>query len=530
MTGSSTPRSPIAGLLAFFALALCGLVHAADWIEPGEQVELGPDEGLVAFVIDSEGEVQAITLDRLGSAFSAPQMPGNKAGRYLRLMKLKAGEYSFNRLKIGHVYYASIYYKLRDLPNSRFRVTPGRLNYVGDLVARGQAWTRQIGIRNSGLAALELVDRDFPGLTDRFEWKYVGEYPDEFVEFRNQQRKLVTQKRGPEPELPEPAMEARDWSERLFRAPEDEFVEIDPSGRYVFEARTVDGTLSLKMTDLETSLRRALYLGPESLADLVFVGSSRVVINLRNDRGTTRSVGLSLADPDQLNPVEFSFGGSVVGSVFGSEHEAIVESDDDGVRLFRLDLRHANERSALKDAEELNRKVKDDAFWWVDARHGPRLMLVRNSEPGSANRYRYFPMDGSKPLEFEIPIRENEYTEIKGIDAQGRILALSDAGREQTELVEIDPASGSIKSTLERREGRDLLGIGFSRAGELASVSVPGEGTSRARDADCSRAGAVARYRAGDAGSRRGNRPRCPKRQAHRIHIRSCRPRHLLCL
>jgi pimeloyl-ACP methyl ester carboxylesterase len=456
--------------LTWVSIVPAGAAYASDWIEPGDKIELAADEGLVAFVVDSDGEVQAITLDRLGSVFSAPKMPGNAAGRYLRLMKLKEGEYIFNRLKVGYLYYTSIFFNLRDLPNSRFTVQAGKLNYVGDLVARGNLWFRSIGIRNSGLAAAELVDRDFPGLTDRYAWQYVGEYPDDFIGFRKAERQKFEAKQVPEPQLPEPSIDARDWSERLFRASERELIELDPSGRYVFEARTVEGSLSLKMIDLQTSLRRPLYLGPESLAALVFVGSSRVVINLRNAQGSTRSVGLSLENPDQLNPVEYGFGGRIVASVRGSEHEVIVETNDDGLRLFRLDLRKAIEKSALDDAEELNRKVKDDRFWWIDSIGVPRLMLIRDSDEENSN-YRYFPLDGGKPIEFAIPIRENEFVAIQGVDDHGRILALTDVEREQTELVEIDPTSGAFKSTVERRPGRDLFGIGFSRTGELASVS-----------------------------------------------------------
>lgn len=463
-------RSLFLVVLTIYGIARADLAQAAEWIEPGEKIELDADEGLVAFVVDSDGEVQAITLDKIGSAFSAPQMPGNAAGRYLRLMKLKAGEYLFNRMKVGYAYYSSIFFNLRDIPNSRFKVVPGRLNYVGDLVARGQSWNRQIGVRNSGLAALELVERDFPGLTEQHAWQYVGEYPDDFMAFRTQQRQKHTPGKVPEPQLPEPSIEARDWSERLFRASENELIEIDPTGRFLFEGRIVDGTLSLKMTDLETSLRRSLYLGPESLSALVFVGRSRVVINLRNTQGSTRSVGLSLEKPDQLNPIEYSFGGRIVDSVRGSEHEVIVESTDNGVRLFRLDLRRATEKGALENAEELNRKVKDDAFWWIDSKSGPRLMLIKDKDEENAN-YRYFPLDGGKPREFAIPVRENEFVAIKGVDAQGRILALTDVDRDQIELVEIDATTGAIKSTLERRPGRDLLAIGFSRVGELASVS-----------------------------------------------------------
>ncbi len=71
-------------------------------------------------------------------------------------------------------------------------------------------------------------------------------------------------------------MEARDWSERLFQAAEDELAEIDRQRTLRFEARTVDGTLSLKMTDLETSLRRALIRARVSRRS-EFVGSLRVV-------------------------------------------------------------------------------------------------------------------------------------------------------------------------------------------------------------------------------------------------------------
>lgn len=463
-------------LLLFTAfLDPTSVAFASDWIKPGEKVELDADEGLVAFVVDSDGEVQAITLDRIGSAFSTPKMPSNTGGRHLRLMKLKQGEYVFNRLVVRYSGYWTMSFKLRDQPNSRFKVEPGRVNYVGDLVARGQSWLRAISIQNSGLAAAELVDREFPGLTDRFAWKYVGVYPDEFVEFRNQRRKQAAQTQVPEPQLPEPSIDARDWSERLFRASENEYIELDPSGRFVFEARTVKGTMSLKMVDLETSLRRSLYLGPESLAGIVYVGKSDVVLNLRANDGTVRSVGLSLENPDQMNPVEFKFGGRIVDVVPGSEREVIVETTNDGLRLYRLDLSRATNEDALDDAEELNRKVKDDAFWWIDSLGVPRLMLVRDSDNETAN-YRFYPLDGGKVVEFSIPIRENEFLSIQGVDAQGRILALTDFDREQSDLVEIDPATGAIKSTVVTRPGRDLFGVGFSRKGELAWISYQAKG------------------------------------------------------
>ncbi len=139
---------------------------------------------------------------------------------------------------------------------------------------------------------------------------------------------------------------------------------------------------------------------------------------------------------------------------------------------FRLTLWHAL-KSVLQDVEELNRKAKDDAFWWrCMPGMAARPLLVRNSR--SAKPLPLLPEDAAARVRDSI--REIVHGD-QGQARQAASCALSDAGRDADRVGRDRPCIGFDQVDLERR---DLVATArerhLGRGSELASVRV-GEGT-----------------------------------------------------
>ena len=276
----------------------------AAWLKTGEKVELDNGEGLVVFGVDSDAWLDQIDLDRIGSFFSFPKLQDLKAGYSLRVLVLPAGEYQFHRARSGN-----FYWKLSGLPNGRFSVEAARINYVGEVLLRGFEH-RTLSISNHALETRQRLDNEFPGLADRWPWRFANEFPDDYMSLLPETEDAVLEPGQQDPaqswvaKEDEPAFDPRipigeaqhlRWAKLLFAPRTVTQVRMSPSGKHALEYRRQGNLVQLYAIDLEAGRTLALYEGDEQVADAEWLDSQHLVLTVFDKRGLPRSHVLTLA-------------------------------------------------------------------------------------------------------------------------------------------------------------------------------------------------------------------------------------------
>ncbi len=464
-------------------LALCCLLLTlaptsawSKWITPGDEVKLDKDEGVAVFRIDSDADLSEIRLDRIGSVFSMPSLKKLSAGKYLRLLKLPAGEYKFDSLRLialgGMQEYS---WEFDDQPNSTFRIEAGKINYVGDVVTRGGLY-RRISVRNAALAAMDTVEHDYPGLIKRYPVRYCGDMPDEFYPFLiEQQQKFAKTPAILAASLPKPRLAERDLAEILFRRFEVSGANLDPSGKYLVEyAREGDNQI-VRLVNLDRGLTQPLYTGRRPLFDLEWINASRLVLTYWDQSLKSRIVDIESDGRFRVTPIEEE--GFVLGVLPGDQGDAVfaaISASGRALTLFPINLSGKLDRKTFKRKNQIHPEVKNAVAWMMDTRGVPRVAWLAAD---ADTTILYFADDGTTHR-LEIKTKPDESLTIAGFDSNNRLLAMTNRDREQVELALFDPITGKVGDTVFGRPGTDVLhvvldrhhavvGAAFIKAGQL---------------------------------------------------------------
>lgn len=458
----------------------------ASWIEPGDTISLSSTQGLALFVVESDGSLTNIRIDRIGSIFSAPVLKELTSGRELRLLALEQGDYQFDKaqLSIGRMTYQ---WEMKDLPNRTFHIDAGKLNYIGDLKISGNGRWRQMSVRNGGLRVFDDLETQFVGLRDRFEWRYAGEFPDPFIEFfKHARASHPGAESTSDPEVARPSLQEKDLAALLFREGAIQKEELSPSGRYVLEYRHEGNTTNVYLIDLQGKTNRLLLSSPDAPASAVWLAETLLAINYQ--RGGLPRVGVyQIRESTQPEFAEIpavgrirSTGTTVNGNVIYTRQGG----ESSGLQLFKITMDNLNQARKLTDKSlgkfpQIGSDLKSDYGWLFDASGVPRLALYQQN---SKTRYKYFETAVSSGVDFELDDQENnpnDQFEFAGFDRAGKLLAISNRGRTQTDLVEFDPIhrkEGAVRFT---RAGVDVVGVIYGLSEEVVGVRIKSGGRFR---------------------------------------------------
>jgi dienelactone hydrolase len=472
---------PITNLL--FLLLFFWSSAEAGWIEPGEDISLGSNEGLALFVVDSDGSLSNIRIDKIGAIFTAPVLKKLNVGRSLRLLKLTQGEYQFDKAQLEFGW-TSFYWEIKDLPNRRFRIEAGKLNYVGDLKVTGQLFWREMSIRNGGMRVFDELETQFSGLANRYEWRYAGEFPDPFIEFYKRQMVIHPEyKNLNDPEIARPSVAQRDLAALLFRADTVSGERLSPSGRYVLEYRQEGTAFNVYLLDLTTSSNRLLVSSPEALTSADWLDEKLLALTYTKS-GTLKSNVIKIEDSGPLESAEIS----ALGNLYwvhedGSRRAIFVRTGPGraGLELFEVELSNLDQarqldNKALVKNLRLRSEVKNDYRWWFDSNGVPRLAQCRDK---AKTRYEYFESAEGDVVKFSLEDHDsnpNDVFQFVGFDRSGKLLAVSNRNRAQSELIEFDPVTRKEGTVRFSRTDADVVDVMYGLNGEVNGVRIKTSG------------------------------------------------------
>ena len=165
---------------AAVALGGCTSVRPFD---PAAPEPLAPGEGLLLFVIDTELPIQMLGFSGAPAARDLPP------GEHMILLAVDAGRYQWSELVFETLDGRPMRWRLLsrgavDLLD--FRVEPGRLSYVGHFRIEGEIGDRYMrwsgGLENRSAHLVERLDRQYPGLLERYAPTFGGWHRDDFLE------------------------------------------------------------------------------------------------------------------------------------------------------------------------------------------------------------------------------------------------------------------------------------------------------------------------------------------------------------
>lgn len=470
-------------LVCAFLLACVSPSLLAKWIESGEKISLSPNEGLALFVVDSDGSLTNIRIDRIGSIFSAPVLKDLRNGRQLRLLALEQGDYQLDKAQL---YWGWMTYQwdMKELPNRTFHVDAGKINYIGDLKIEGSGLWRQMSIRNSGLRVFDELESQFPGLRDRYNWRYAGEFPDPFIDFYKQRMAGHPDATTlGDPEVPRPTFQEKELASLLFRDSPIQDEALAPSGRYVLELRHEGNVSNVYALNLSTHANRLLLSSRSAPNSVTWLADDLLAIDYL--KGGIRKTGLfQFKDDGQVVFAEIPAAGWIYSAgTSGGAGAIFVRKTEDGagLELFQIDRIDLDLVRGLTDRvvgkyTPIHSEIRNDYEWWFDSASVPRLALYADNGKAA---YEYFAPGGGSGVKFTLDEdndNPNDQFAIAGFDRDGKLLAISNRGRTQADMVEFDPLTHKEGATRFARAGVDVIDAMRGLNGEVVGVLIKSGG------------------------------------------------------
>jgi dipeptidyl aminopeptidase/acylaminoacyl peptidase len=464
------------GLAAFDAAARTRAV------DPGEMPTLGADEGLLVVAVDSNVDLDSVSVKKDGKLFSSGMLSNLKAGRNSRLYVVPAGTYEWEQVRL----FGSIRYELKSDPEYRFEVPPGKITYSGDLVFRPLGWLRaDVQVTNRGLKAIDWLEAEHPDLAKRYPFEYSGHYPDPFPAFHRQVRSAAGSSaaelsRTVAPPAPGPLPLAID---ELWREDRIDSVYLNGAGDLLAERVREKDRWEVHLIDLKAGTSLRLVQAPEPIASIRWAGDRVLLVGTGNDK---------LRQSMTIIRVRDAAGGQRAFDVLkmharGHVLDPVPESADrilfagygtrGGMVVHWVDI--SNQRAldqtggALRS--RLNTGVDGEVRWFADGSGQLRAALAQKDGDyllmhGSGGDYKAVLNLGSE-RSFEPVVLSYDGNVIYG---------LSDEGRSQRDLVVFDPAQGRVTQTLFSKPGIDVveplldarrtpIGVTYYEGGQLVS-------------------------------------------------------------
>ncbi len=495
---------------ALRCLALLCCLHLAGMLTPaaaqarelaeGDLPSLAPGQGYLVVLVDTDSPVLSLQLNRRGSLLGDEKIDRLDRGRSLRVLALDAGDYQWTRIEAERTVAAgqviatdprgrplgSERYDVADLDTAApFRIEAGRLNYPGDLHLRFRDGMIQLTMPNRGEQAMrQLAQRH--GWRDEPAFVWTGMIADRYPAWRTglPEAEVVAAESCPEPaSLPKGEPSAV----QLFRPDEVESLALAPAGDLVLEVALRRGSPEVNVIEPATGEVLSIYRGTLEVTAAHWAGKRRVVFELRSSTGVTGTHLIDLSagplagqapKPRRipvigwvLDPLPLVDDALLYG-VFRPRHE-------DPLQVFRVDLSEKTiEAGQFEPRKRIDKGVAGDQGWIADAQGNLRLATVEVDD----QRDLLYSPDGRAPFTALARADTDRVLLPQALDSQGRILALSNQGREQMDLVRLDPTGAGELETVHSIPGLDLTSVVRSNAtGAVVGVRYFEAGQSRSQ-------------------------------------------------
>ena len=432
---------------------------------PGASIDLQQGSGLLVVEVEALGPISAVRIEPIGGMFGGRTLNRLQSGTNIRVIELPAGEYRWARVDFADQAFRQA---VRDEARFRFRVEAGVINYPGDLCITPVAKSRHGDRDQSCGHACWFSDREFPGARRRYPMRYQGAFPDRFLPFAadelGDQLASDALKSGSSGEVTRSADDGalRVLVDELFAPRAVQLARMNPRGDLVALVGHADGKNRISLFDIESQRAVDVYRGDAEVSKLYFSADRILLYELDGPGGShvvhaeTRS-GRAPAFTQYAVPGRGWF---IDPTLAGGSQAlyALVDGDgDEATHIYRIDLddRHFD-RSQLSRERRLDSGLGQAFFGLADGSGALRFALT-SIKGDYAAMYR---TDAASKWKEVQRYAADEVFEPVLLSSDGTsVVALTNKGRAQTDLVRIALPSGEVAETLYSIPGTDVDGV-----------------------------------------------------------------------
>jgi acetyl esterase/lipase len=452
-------------------------------IKPGDDPDLSANEGLLLISVDTPWFLRTIRIQREGNVFTSAQLHVLAPGVTTKLYAAPIGRYRWDRVEMLN----GNHYELADDAELKFELKAGVINYPGDLLFRPSTFTRaRLRTSNHGLAAIDWLEKKMPDLYARYNFHYVGNYPDPFPDFYRKARAA-----HPDRKLGELSQTRKAPStdqlplavDQLWKPSRFGDLALNAAGDLLAEEVNEDGKHGVDLIDLKSSEAIRLLEAPIAIHALHWVGNRTLIVAIGDSADGASFLIFHITSTAKkaqtFVKLSLPFVAHWVGSTaqapprifvasLSSRNEAMVHAiditDQDSIR-----------HSPHGWGDRMNKGLQHDVAWQVDT-HGDIRVVLTIADGHFATLY------GEHGKFAEVLRGDDDDTFIPyGLSPDGgTIYAITDRERAQRELVAFDPNTRTIVKTLFAKPGIDVsfglfnaagsaIGAGYYQTGHLAS-------------------------------------------------------------
>lgn len=467
----SWPWLPMLVLL----LAMAPL-HAADTDKP-----LAADEGWLLLIADNAAQAHSLLLDGPG-LLGDDLVRGLGAGRNVRLLRAKAGRYRWSGVSAGNVRW-----NLKRGADREFAIEAGAINYPGNFILKASGRYSGTFFRsNRALQAMMALDTNFPGVRGAHPWRSDVGAPDPFAQFAGDKftpDKTAALLASAEADAKKTRAGQVDEKfsalfEELYAPARALWPALNPAGDLLaFKERRKDGEVAVvvdlasgesvdvlgvagTVDQLVWASDRALYVG-------MAVDMTRILADIKG-----KSMGVPLAMQDGVELVRLGTGPldakkfsrvripGFVGVMNGLNNDSrglLVRADSAGeVHVFAFDENSRNyEVKDFRSERRLDKGLDKISDIFSDAQGQLRAALVGGEGGSLALAVR----EADGKWQQRPPLPENIQLTPIALSPDGtHLIVLTDAEREQVEMVKLNLDSGTLGETIAAEPGADMVG------------------------------------------------------------------------
>lgn len=481
----SLPRNAVARLALVVGMSVsAGADASVQRITEGQPISLKSDQGLLVLAIDSDGYFEYADVESAGSGLGGEKVKSIGPGRTQYVFVVTAGTYRWGRWGIGSSVGTSssqrTYFDLHGDTDFRCAASAGNVTYCGDTVVRFRGYRSlqaTFKLRNRSALAIDRFDSAFPGVRRRFDWNYVGEYPDPFPNYLAQLEAAVSG-RSPakQPMLPAapPVSAGAPTIKDFFRAERVREVRISPDGSLLVEVGYESNEHVVRAIDVNGGQAVTLYRGTEAPVEVEWSGDRSVLLGFPAPDGQQHLVAVDLelvsGNVPKFTAKALPKTGYVVDAMPSDGRYALIGrydiANEDRLGVFRVRIGGSKiSRLDYNFPDRLDKGLEGD-FAWIASGGELRLAMVDH--------------DGRTEVlhrangEFRslTTLSDDEYFAPVSIEEDGSsILVITNRGREYRELVRFDVTSRKITETVAAVPGNDIHAA-IRRSADRAVVGV----------------------------------------------------------
>ena len=445
-------------LLLFVALPCV----AADELAPADPVVLKPGEGLVYLVVDRLSGVSTFRLTGKGSGL--PNYTYRFSTRLTdaeayRVLALPAGHY-----ELTSVNYSRIQSGDEGVGDEGFviNVEAGKVNYAGRFSFLPNGFSVSILRANRASADLAELIKRFPRIDiQAIPMVNAVAESDPFAEVLDRAPLLARSDRSLEPD-PVPGMPLGKEAIDPYFLPSQSFTpQISPDGTMVLYYYSSGGFTGLRLYLVNEHKHMDLLPPSEySVADVRWIAPSLAYVQTRTGGRNLLSLLRIKSEAGKVSvDVEVMERAiTIVGMRgTGTDTRMIVSCYRNSIKLFEVDPFQPVD-SQLGKNKPLPDGGEDVTDWLLDGNGKVRIVArARHSGSDKSDHYSFFDEATARWQDFSVKLGFEDVFSPVGVASDGKgVLALSNLGSEQVDLVDYDPVTSKVRNVLFTRSGVDL--------------------------------------------------------------------------